>query len=128
MAGKIIADTLEHSTAGSVDTQYVVNGSGKMWATVNHSTSTIKDSFNTASITDHSAGNLTNTATNALDNANYAISGTNIGDTQTSFALNVASRGNANATTSYQYRTYNTVNDSLYDATSVSTVVHGDLA
>ena len=27
MAGKIVADTLEHSTAGSVDTQYVVNGS-----------------------------------------------------------------------------------------------------
>ena len=24
MAGKIVADTLEHSTAGSVDTQYVV--------------------------------------------------------------------------------------------------------
>ena len=32
MAGKIIADTLEHSTAGSVDTQYVVNGSAKAYA------------------------------------------------------------------------------------------------
>ena len=27
MAGKIVADTLKHSTAGSLDTQYVVNGS-----------------------------------------------------------------------------------------------------
>ena len=35
MAGKIIADTLEHSTAGSVDrNQYVVNGSAKAWATL----------------------------------------------------------------------------------------------
>ena len=31
MAGKIIADTLEHSTAGSLDTQYVVQGSAKAW-------------------------------------------------------------------------------------------------
>ena len=29
MAGKIIADTLEHSTAGSLTTDYVVNGSAK---------------------------------------------------------------------------------------------------
>jgi hypothetical protein len=28
--GKIKADTLEHSTAGSLDTQYVVNGSAKV--------------------------------------------------------------------------------------------------
>ena len=31
MAGKIIADQIEHSTAGSLDTQYVVNGSAKAW-------------------------------------------------------------------------------------------------
>ena len=29
--GKIKADTLEHSTAGSLDTQFVVNGSAKSW-------------------------------------------------------------------------------------------------
>ena len=31
MAGKIIADTLEHSTAGSIATNYVVEGSAKAW-------------------------------------------------------------------------------------------------
>ena len=31
MAGKIIADTLEHSTAGSVTTDYVVDGTIKCW-------------------------------------------------------------------------------------------------
>ena len=31
--GEIKADTLTHSTAGSVDTNYVVNGSTKVWAT-----------------------------------------------------------------------------------------------
>ena len=29
--GKIKADTLEHSTSGSVDTKYVVEGSAKAW-------------------------------------------------------------------------------------------------
>ena len=42
--GKIKADTLEHSTAGTVDTQYVVNGSAKAWA--QHAGATPLDSFN----------------------------------------------------------------------------------
>ena len=29
--GKIKADTLEHSTSGSVDTKFVVEGSAKAW-------------------------------------------------------------------------------------------------
>ena len=29
--GKIKADTLEHSTAGSLDTKFVVKGSAKVW-------------------------------------------------------------------------------------------------
>ena len=33
--GKIKADTLEHSTAGSLDTSYVVNGSAKAWVNFN---------------------------------------------------------------------------------------------
>jgi hypothetical protein len=33
MAGKIIADQIEHSTAGSLDTSYVVNGSAKACVT-----------------------------------------------------------------------------------------------
>jgi hypothetical protein len=36
--GKIKADTLEHSTAGTVDTQYVVNGSAKAWINALHRT------------------------------------------------------------------------------------------
>jgi hypothetical protein len=31
MAGKIIADQIEHSTAGSLNTSYVVQGSAKAW-------------------------------------------------------------------------------------------------
>ena len=41
MAGKIIADTLEHSTAGSVTTDYVVNGSAKAWSNLMDYTGTL---------------------------------------------------------------------------------------
>ena len=51
MAGKIIADQIEHSTAGSLDTQYVVNGSAKAWVNFN-GTGTIaaRNSLNLSSL------------------------------------------------------------------------------
>ena len=57
MAGKIIADQIEHSTAGSLDTQYVVNGSAKAWWNANGTgTIAINDSFNCSSISDQTTG------------------------------------------------------------------------
>ena len=56
--GKIKADTLEHSTAGSLDTSYVVSGSAKFWIAMNGSgTPAAVDSFNVGSITDVGTGN-----------------------------------------------------------------------
>ncbi len=52
--GKIKADTLEHSTAGSLDTQYVVNGSAKVW--VYYQTQSVTNSLNVTSGVDTSAG------------------------------------------------------------------------
>ena len=78
--GKIKADTLEHSTAGTVDTQYVVNGSEKVWVNFNGtSTVAIRDSLNTSSITDVSTGryrpNYTNSFNYAADYAFHVTSG-----------------------------------------------------
>jgi len=73
MAGKIVADTLEHSTAGSVDTQYVVDGSLKQWVNMDGSgTISTRDSLNNSSLTDNGTGNYTITHTNSFSNANYA--------------------------------------------------------
>jgi len=73
MAGKIIADTLEHSTAGSIATNYVVEGSAKAWVNINMSTGTNVDSFNIASITDDGTGTFDATYTTAQATANYMI-------------------------------------------------------
>ena len=67
MAGKIVADTLEHSTAGSVDTQYVVNGSAKVLGNLQGDGSSNSDiSLNISSVTDGSAGLNTVAVTNAF--------------------------------------------------------------
>jgi len=129
MASELRVDTLKDSSGNnSVGMAYVAEGSAKMWTTTNQSTGSIKDSFNTASITDNGTGNFTNTATSALDNANYSVAGTNVGDTQGSYGINVAASGVANATTAHRYTCINTITDGLLDAVTASTIVHGDLA
>ena len=72
--GKIKADTLEHSTAGSLDTQFVVNGSAKAWSNHNLSGTTARASFNIASYTDNATGDHSITVTSAFDSANYCWS------------------------------------------------------
>jgi hypothetical protein len=70
--GKIKADTIEHSTAGSLDTQYVVNGSAKAWSNYSGSGTAFRDSFNHSSATDHGTGQYTVTLTNNMSNTNYS--------------------------------------------------------
>ena len=56
MAGTIVADTLTHSTAGSIATNYVVEGSAKVWCKWNSSV-TVDDSFNQSSMVDNGTAN-----------------------------------------------------------------------
>ena len=73
--GKIKADTLEHSTAGSLDTSYVVNGSAKAWVNFNGSgTIAARDSANVGSLTDNGTGDYTVNFSNSMGNVNYCLS------------------------------------------------------
>ncbi len=86
--GKIKADTLEHSTAGSVDTQYVVNGSVKAWDNNNTGSGgslTSTDSFNISSRTDVATGRFSLTVSSAWANSwgsdsteNNVLAGTSV--------------------------------------------------
>ena len=74
MAGKIIADTLEHSTAGSVTTDYVVNGSAKAWVNLDGTgTATIRGSLNLSGLVDDGVGEYTINFSNNMGNANYSV-------------------------------------------------------
>jgi hypothetical protein len=72
--GKIKADTLEHSTAGSIATNYVVNGSAKWWVNADNSgTTEVQGSFNNSSITDDGTGDTSFSYTNNMNDALYSV-------------------------------------------------------
>jgi len=85
MAGKIIADQIEHSTAGSLDTSYVVNGSAKAWVNLNGTgTIAVRDSLNTSSISDQGTGDTRITVSSAFATTNYCTTASG-GEFETSY-------------------------------------------
>ena len=74
MAGTIAADTLTHSTAGSIATNFVVKGSAKAWAKVTQDTThTINSSFNISSIVDGGTGETDLLFTSNMSDANFVV-------------------------------------------------------
>ena len=128
MAGTIVADTLTHSTAGSIATNYVVNGSAKAWANYSGSGTTLNDSLNTSSATDHGTGQYTTSWTNSFDNATYAGSMISQGSStgNTAYFFNMYFGGMA--TGSLRINSYSQAITALQDSSNVSTIGHGDLA
>ena len=88
MAGKIVADQLQHSTAGTVDTQFVVKCVAKHFINFDASsgTPTSLDSFNVSSITDTATGQFGINMTNNYSNANYSLAGYTNGINSNSFS------------------------------------------
>jgi len=132
--GKIKADTLEHSTAGSLDTQYVVNGSAKAWTFFDGGAGTIAyaDSFNSSTLTDIGTGNHKYAFTNNMDNANFSFGGAAIVD-ETTFGLlsgtEIAGSHARSTSSSGGFWTTNAASvNSSANANSVSTQIFGDLA
>ncbi len=74
MAGKIVADTLEHSTAGSIATNYVVNGSAKWWVNADNSgTHEVQGSFNNSSILDDTSAKTSFSYTANMNDDVYSV-------------------------------------------------------
>ena len=71
--GKLVADEIEHSSAGALNTQFVVNGSAKYWSNFDGtSTPSLRDSFNGSSITDVGTGLYHLLFTNNMGNTTHA--------------------------------------------------------
>ena len=126
--GTLKADTLTHSTAGSLATNYVVNGSAKAWvhAEGDASGAAAADSFNVASMADNGTGDYDMNMSNAMSSARYMAAVT-MGDDQDSSngADLVGSAGMASSST-VRMRSHNT--SSHVDAPYAGCSVHGDLA
>jgi|DEB0MinimDraft_6_1074348.scaffolds.fasta_scaffold66855_2 hypothetical protein len=135
MAGKIVADTLEHSTAGSIATNYVVNGSAKAWVNYDGTiTPAVRDSFNHSSITDNANADHTITHTNAFATAtDYLAIGTG-GYTADGAAGGhigfdrISANGNESAPTSTTRRVSHQVSSTIDEQKYASLMFIGDLA
>ena len=117
--GTLKADTLTHSTAGSLATNYVVEGSAKAWVRYNGSTPAINDSFNVTSLTDDGVGDHTFTFTNSMTDTNFAFSGHS--SQYHTGNDNIASSSTVNVFTANS-------SHSKSDAVRSSCMIHGDLA
>ena len=72
--GTLKADTLTHSTAGSLATNFVVEGSAKAWSNIDGSgTVSYRDSFNTSGLTDNGTGDYTTSFSTSFGNVNYSF-------------------------------------------------------
>jgi hypothetical protein len=120
MAGTIIADTLTHSTAGSVTTDYVVNGSAKAWADFKgDGTVSLNDSFNVSSLDDDGTGDYSLNFTSAMNSVNFCC---------TAMSSNNDRRNNAdNTSTELHIGTFN-INGVAEDSNRVYGSATGDLA
>ena len=124
--GTLKADTLTHSTAGSLATDYVVQGSAKAWVSLNGTgTVAIRDSFNTASITDVGTATYSSTFSSAMSSASYSggshIVGLSNGD------LIATGEAAAPTTTTFHVGSRTTGNSQV-DPEYAMTNIHGDLA
>lgn len=136
MAGTIIADTLTHSTAGSVTTDYVVEGSSKVWSNFDGSgTVATRDSFNQSSLTDNNSGRQSIGYTNNMNDTNYsATASASLADGNSDSNAGIASPAR-NTTTPLTtsgmslLTTYNTADFNTFsDMKIVCVHVLGDLA
>jgi hypothetical protein len=130
MAGKIIADTLEHSTAGSLSTEYVVNGSAKAWVNFTQiSTQTIRSSVNISSLTDAGTGQTFPISfTSAMADGDYAgsfFANANSNTVYTLFNNQYVGGFGSKSTNSFgTYSYYTTGTDGAIN----DVIIHGDLA
>ena len=127
MAGKIVADTLEHSTSGSVDTKFVVEGSNKVWCNIN-GTSTIatRDSLNISSISDTNTGRYSFSFTSSMNDTNYLAAYSNDYNDAVGTLYQYDGEIFSRATGSHGIASWN---DSTYqDQDYVQSFIWGDLA
>ena len=133
MAGKIIADTLEHSTAGSIATNYVVNGSAKAWGHFTMSSTTARDSFNISSLTDDKTGIFTADYVSNMSSVNYSPStgGTHrdaVSENGWVLAVQHAGSGADDMTTGELSLSAHSGTSALVDTVQATFQIFGDLA
>jgi hypothetical protein len=120
--GTLKADTLTHSTAGSLATNFVVQGSAKAFC--HFSTDTTQSSFNVSSTVDAGTGQYKSTYTNSMSDAEQCVTTNSFRDSD----QYIGNRSNDNATTHHQMNCFTRGGTTRADTDTAMSVAHGDLA
>ena len=123
--GTLKADTLTHSTAGSLDTNYVVNGSAKAWIYGTYSGGAPSDgnSLNVSSLVDNGVGWLQINFSNSFGGVDYAVNANSRQSTNVDASQNILT----NSASQAEPRFYESATTAT-DPSHFYCVVHGDLA
>ena len=106
--GIIKADTLTHSTAGSLATNFVVNGSAKAFLKFEQAGPTVHQSLNIASVTDSSAGRFITNFTSSFTGANdYNFTGMSQSGSATAYNTTVTLDGTPTTSTCSYEQVFN---------------------
>jgi hypothetical protein len=125
--GTLKADTLTHSTAGSLTTDYVVEGTVKHRGHYNQylvTVTSLTDSLNNSSISDNGTGDVTVNRTTAFSNTGYSSSG----GTNYNGVVMFSNAGGSYTTSATQILTKTSSTLALADNNNVSFMLSGDLA
>ena len=132
MASELRVNTLKDASGNnSIATSFVAGGSAKAWINQSNNT-TINDSVNVSSITDNAVGDFSFGYSSAFATAFYSQGGHS---SSGSNYCNILIKHSVVTTTANRIRIGNASGTagsstqlSLFDATSMPTTVHGDLA
>ena len=120
-----IGNTSTYVSDGGSATQNTVQGIAKCWGDYDQDSPSIKDSFNTSSVTDNSTGQYFPQFTNNMGSVNYA----SMSQTQPqSTTASCESFENESDKTTANTRITTVENASDTDHTNNAYVIHGDLA
>ena len=132
--GTLKADTLTHSTAGSLTTNFVVNGSAKAWVNFDGSgTIATRDSLNISGLVDNGTGDYTISYSNSMSAA-YSYSLTNYtAQSGSAQAFNNRINGASNklagsVRVNVGYVSSTVGNITADDASEINQTIQGDLA
>jgi len=124
LRGIVSAGDITVTSEGGAATQSLQQGLAKMWFQINQSSFSVLDSINVSSASDDGTGVFTVTRTNNMNNSNYGVATSSMGDR---VGL-LGSDGNNHTTSQNNF----TLNDSrtaaFYDWDRNGAILTGDLA
>jgi|9_EtaG_2_1085328.scaffolds.fasta_scaffold70430_2 hypothetical protein len=122
-----VGNTSTYVADGGSATQNLVQGLAKAWTNYDGSDSSVRDSLNTSSVTDHDTGEHSVSLTNNMGNDDYTYSGGAKDGFNGNYGRIVSNTQTA-STSSHRQITVLCNDNSRDDCDEVGTSVHGDLA